>query len=240
MTQDLFPTTAWTLLHAAQRTDNDARMQDRNQFLARYARPVFVFLRARSWSTEQAEEWTQEFFLTLLEGDELRRVDGERGSFRAFLLTLLQRFVADQMPTRVRRQRAFEQEQHSLTGVLTEADRCWEPAAGETAEGLFLRQWAIHLVAEVRRRLKVMCVQKGREAWYGLFEAQQTLEPWTEAPSTAELARRTGLTHDQVRYALEQTQQWFRALLRKEVREQVGSDEEVGDEIRELLACLRR
>jgi hypothetical protein len=48
------------------------------------------------------------------------------------------------------------------------------------------------------------------------------------------LAERFGLTRDQVRYALKQVQGRFVPLL----RDQVGSEADVGEEIRELMALL--
>lgn len=237
---DLFPTTAWTLLRAAQRSANAPRSDERNQFLTRYVKPVFVYLRARGRSPEQAEELTQEFFLRFLDGDGLRTVDAQKGGFRPFLLTALKRFVADQTPDRLRRQEFFERQYLSLNGLLTEEERCREPSTDDSPEGPFLRQWAIDRIAEVRRRLKELCVKKDRAVWFDLFEAVHAAEPDAEVPSQEELARRVGMTRDQVRHALEQTQQWFRTLLRREVRDHVESDEEVGEEIRDLLMILKR
>jgi hypothetical protein len=54
------------------------------------------------------------------------------------------------------------------------------------------------------------------------------------------LGNQLGLSRDQVRYAREQTEQAFRVLLRREVRDQVRSEEQVGDEIRELMELLAR
>jgi hypothetical protein len=74
-----------------------------------------------------------------------------------------------------------------------------------------------------------------------VFEALHPADAGTPPPpSEQELANRLGLCRDQVRYAGEQAEQAFRVLLRAEVREQVGSEEEVGDEIRELMALLGR
>jgi hypothetical protein len=233
-----FPTTAWGLLRAGQEGAGGARIDHRNQFLARYWKPVFVFLRARRYSPQQAEELTQEFFLRLLEGDELRRVQEERGRFRNYLLTLLVRFVLDQTPDRLRRQTAFEEQALSLDCPMTEEERSYEPPGGQDAETLFMRQWAIDLVAGVRCRLKDLCEKKGRAAWYGLFDAAHPAVPDAEAAAQEDLARRFGTTRDRVRYGLKQTEDWFRVLLRAEVRDQVGSAAEVDDEVGELLRLL--
>ena len=53
-----------------------------------------------------------------------------------------------------------------------------------------------------------------------------------------DLAAELGVTRDQVRYAIDRTNQKFRELLRAEVAEQVGADSEIDDEIREIVRWL--
>jgi hypothetical protein len=219
-----FPSTAWALLRTGRH----------NEFLARYCKPVFVFLRARGYPPPQAEELTQEFFLHFLEKHCLDRADERRGRFRNYLLKILVRFLADQTPDRLHRQRAFERQAISLDRLFT------EPAADESPETLFMRQWAVDLVGGVRHQLEEVCRTKGRADWYDLFTAFHPPTADVAVPAQEELARRLGITRDQVRYALAQTQEWFRILLRAEVRDQVDADEEADEEIRDLLTLLQR
>jgi hypothetical protein len=58
--------------------------------------------------------------------------------------------------------------------------------------------------------------------------------------SQEELGRRFAMTRDQVRYALEMVQKRFVHYLRSEVRDQVGSEDEVGEEVGELLGLLEK
>ncbi len=64
--------------------------------------------------------------------------------------------------------------------------------------------------------------------------------PGEKGATQEELAARVGLTRDQVRNALDQVPQWFKVLLRAEVREQVGADADVEVEIGELLGLLKQ
>jgi hypothetical protein len=216
-----FPSTAWTLLRTGRPND----------FLARYCKPVFVFLRARGHPPQQAEELAQEFFLHFLEKHCLDRADEHRGRFRNYLLKILVRFLADQTPDRLPRQSAFERQAVSLDH---------EPAAGKSAETLFMRQWAADLVGGVRQRLGDLCCKKGRTDWYDIFTACHPPTADVAVPAQEELARRLGITRDQVRYAPAQTEEWFRILLRAEVRAQVEADEDVDEEISDLLTLLQR
>src|SRR5262250_2168842 len=49
--------------------------------------------RRRGYSTEDAEDLTQDFFTSLLQGPLLQRADPERGRFRSLLLKALQDFL---------------------------------------------------------------------------------------------------------------------------------------------------
>ena len=53
-------------------------------------------MRRRGHTKEDAEDLTQEFFARLLENHFFDVADKERGRFRSFLLTALQRFMADE------------------------------------------------------------------------------------------------------------------------------------------------
>src|SRR5258708_10324827 len=58
-----------------------------------YWRPIFAYICRRGYSTEDAEDLTQDFFASLLQGPLLQRADPECGSFRSLLLKALQDFL---------------------------------------------------------------------------------------------------------------------------------------------------
>jgi len=233
-----FPSTAWSFIRAAQDPQHAEFAAAVNGFIARYWRPVFCFLRAGGHGLHAAEDLTQEFFTRFIERDWLRRADPERGRFRTFLLTILVRFLSDLGDRRAPRQQVFERRFVSVESLLRDEDRRYEPPSGETAEAIFMRQWAAALVAEVRRRLRKLCADRDRADWYDVFAAAHGIDGDAGATQQA-LADRFAMTRDQVRYALEQVQRWFVVLLRAEVRDHVDCDADVGDEIRELLALLQ-
>ena len=76
---------------------------------------------------------------------------------------------------------------------------------------------------------------RGAAAFRGLRRAalRRTDE---DRPTLDALAERFGLTRDQVRYAMEQVRKRSERLLRQEVRDQVGADVDLEEEIRKLAA----
>src|SRR6185436_15532091 len=60
-----------------------------------YRHPLYVYVRRRGFSPEEAEDITQDFFARLLEKESLAGLQREGGRFRSFLLGSMQNFLAD-------------------------------------------------------------------------------------------------------------------------------------------------
>ena len=71
-----------------------------------------------------------------------------------------------------------------------------------------------------------------------MFAATHFVTDPKTAPTQEEMGKRHDRTRDQVRYALQMVEQRFVQYLHGEVREQVDSEQDVGDEVRDLLALL--
>lgn len=233
-----FPSTAWSFLRELRETPDAKHGDAMNDFLARYWKPVFYFLRVRGYPLPNAEDLTQEFFLRLFERDWMSRADQERGRFRTFLLTLLTRFLSDDGPRRAGKQITFERQVVPISSLIADEDRRFEPSGSETPESVFYKQMAVELVDRARRRLQQFYDGQGLSPWYELFATVHSTEPGEPRLSQNDLAARHQLSVDQVRYRLSQSEQQFAALLRDEVRDQVSSENEVEPEIHELLHLL--
>lgn len=231
----LFPQTTWTFIQRAQQLQDDEYIQARNEFLSRYMRPVLYYLRARGYKQDRAEDLTQGFFERFLEQDAFRRADRQRGRFRTFLLSVLGHFLSDQNNWRRQTlQTQFERRCVTVSALVTEDDRRFEPVSHETPEFVFMKQWALSLMRSVQARLEVACIDRGHPEWYRVFATELAHPEW----SRERMAQHLGLTIHQVRYAQQMTHPLFADLLKAAVRDHVDSDADVMDEIRELQSIL--
>src|SRR5438105_4489888 len=90
-----FASTQWSMVLRA----GDANHVDAQRSLAelceRYWYPLYVFVRRRIASPEDAQDLTQEFFSRLIERNVVSQASPERGRFRSFLLASIQNFLSN-------------------------------------------------------------------------------------------------------------------------------------------------
>jgi RNA polymerase sigma factor (sigma-70 family) len=205
-----------------------------------YWRPLFVYISRRGYSTQDAEDLTQDFFALILDGDLLERADPDRGRFRSLLLKALQDFLGHAASKRHARKRGGEikfvswddwmAEAPSQLLISAQALKSWSP------EQLFDLRWAATVVEQACRRLREECENKRR---LRLFE---TLSPYlaTERAdiSYANLAASLGIAETAVKKQLHNLRRRYRWLIHDEVAQTVADPGDVAGEIRHLCATL--
>jgi RNA polymerase sigma factor (sigma-70 family) len=222
-----FPTTAWSRIRVVQDRKHPAHVPAVNGFIALYWKPVFYFLRAKGIPFHDAQDRTQEFFLRLMEQNVVSNADPQRGRFRSFLLGVLKRFLIDWGPratAQIRHERQFV----SIENLIGDEERTYEPAVGEDAETVFEQRWAGGVWERVLQQLRERYTGE-RSSWPVLFMAYTA--PEGKRPSQEALAEQFQLSRDQVRDVLAKVGQRFESLLRAEIREEVGSEQDIDDEI---------
>lgn len=234
----LFPATAWSVIRAAQDRGSPEYLAATNRCIAAYWRPIFYFLRAKGYALEQAEDLTQEFFLRFFQRNWICTADPKRGRFRTFLLTILVRFLSDQGPGRAPRQKVFDQRMVTISALMGDPERTFQPCDKRTPEEIFMREWAHAVIGSVQRRLENWCDAHGRPDWYHLFCETYFPAPGHPRITQQALAERLEVTRDQVRYGLQEVNRQFIEFLRAEVADQLGPEDDLDTEIRELEALL--
>lgn len=232
-----FPTTAWSIVQALREGENVQFTVAFNRFVASYWKPIYCFLRARGYSAQNAEDLTQEFFERFWARSWQMDARADRGKFRTYLLTILTRFLADK-GSRAPRQDKFESNLVALSALIRTEERSYEPPTNETPEAIFMRCWAQAVLDAALRSLRNWCAKQGRPDWYRLFRYSHFPSPGSRAFTQEELAARYRLTRDQVRYGITTTSTKFGEFLRREVADQVSSQQDIEDEIRDLKRLL--
>ena len=147
----------------------DARQAALESLCRDYWPPVYSFIRRRGQGDEEAKDLTQEFFARLLEKRWLDGADPEQGKFRAYLLTMLKRFLADSHDHDTRQKRGggawhFRLDWEGMPEIADVAD---------TPEEAFDRRWALTAVHRAMAKVHKEAEASGRLA---LFTALSPFE----------------------------------------------------------------
>jgi RNA polymerase sigma-70 factor (ECF subfamily) len=237
-----FVTTRWSLiLSAANSGSEEQKARDALAELCRtYWRPIFSFVRARGYSVEDAQDLTQDFFVTMLERNWLQHADRNRGRFRSLLLKSLQNFLINAAEKAHAHKRGGDAEFISWDDWTAETpsqlSKSSQTPDSLPPERLFDLNWAMTVVEHALQRLREECESKGK-LW--LFRAlSHHLTDERDEVSYAELSADLGVADAVVKKQLHKMRERYRALLRAEVSRTVENPADVDDEIRYLCTAL--
>jgi RNA polymerase sigma factor (sigma-70 family) len=236
VTRDLdgFASTAWSIVLAAAQDSTGGAALDR--LCRRYWRPAYVFARRSGLLRWDAEDATQDFFGHLLAGEWLKKADPKRGSFRAFLLTLMRNFLSN------RRQRDHAQKRGGSAPTLSfDTDSCERELASLAAADAdparaYERAWADCVLQSALERLAEEQTSTGGGA---RFEA---LRPYlTQSPAPGDyqrLSQTVGLSRNQIAVIIHRLSRRYAELLRNEVADTLIDRSELDGELRRLLDAV--
>mgnify|MGYP001615606031 CR=1 FL=1 len=230
-----FPPTSWSIIQGCQGDDSTEVRTRFEDLIRRYWAPVYRYVR-RDWARndEEAKDLTQGYFLRFLEADFIRQVDARKGRFRSFVSATLKNFL-------LMEKRASRAKKRRPEGRLLSLDHVDGSAGFDVPDGspdpdeAFEADWRRAVLeaslAELRRR----AAELGKSAYVECFEVYYLGPEGRDAPSYQDLADRHGLTHGQVRNGLHWAKKTFHEVLRKEVADQSLTEQDAGDEYRELF-----
>jgi RNA polymerase sigma-70 factor (ECF subfamily) len=231
-----FATTRWSIIAAAADRDAPESRGALEALCAAYWYPLYGYIRRHGFSSEQAEDLTQDFLATLLEKDFFQGIDRSRGSFRSYLIACVRHFLANERDRAMAQKRGGGRATLSLDFQDAESRYRQDGSAGMTAEALYERQWALTLLREVLDRLRDEWHSAGRGR---LFEAVEGFLIGESEPKGYEgAAAELGMTAGAVRVAVHRLRRRYRELVREEIARTVADPAEIDGEIRDLFRAL--
>lgn len=230
-----FTTTCWSVVLEAADPECPGSQDAFAQLYQDYWFPLYAYVRRRGWSPHEAEDLTQDFFVSLLEKKRLRGLEREGGRFRSFLLKSLQNFLTNAWDRAGALKRGggcvvvpldtSEAEAHFLADPFTPA-----PEAG------FDRNWAFTLIGNAIQNLERELRAGGKEKLF--LHLRPHLQGDSNGRPYAEIALELGMSEGAVKVAVHRLRHRCGELLRAEVARTVDRPEELERELSHLMSVV--
>lgn len=220
-----FVTTRWTMLRCAA-SDGEGASSAMETWCRNYWPPVHAHILRRVRDPHLAEDLTQEFFLRWVRHEWLKRPQPELGKFRSFLLTVLKRFLRDEMQKAMAEKRNGGMKLIPLDELIN-----GEPAGPADAE-TFDRDWARFILGRAFAALR----EESDPERFDLL--RPFLEREADAGEYGRLAPHFGGNANAVGAAVHRLRLRLRQRLREEVLQTVDEADEVDEELTYLLRLI--
>jgi RNA polymerase sigma factor (sigma-70 family) len=231
-----FVTTHWSVVVTAGRSDTPRAQEALEKLCQAYWYPLYAYVRRRGHSVEDAQDSTQEFFSRLLAGNWVGDADRAKGRFRSFLLTALNRFLANEWDHARAKKRGGGEVAVPLDAALAESRYCADTTSALEPDRLYDRQWAMTLLDRALARLEAEQQRTGKAEEFAVLSPALTAERGDIPYAT--MAEKLGLSDTATRMAVHRLRKRFREVFREEITQTVAEPGEVEEEIRHLLAAL--
>jgi RNA polymerase sigma-70 factor (ECF subfamily) len=228
----IFATTHWSVVVRAGDSASPEAASAMERLCRTYWYPLYVFVRRKGNSHDDANDLTQAFFARFLEKRYLRSVDSNLGKFRTFLLTSMAHFLVNEWEKSQTQKRGGGARVLSLDDRDADQRYQLEAVDNATPETLFERRWAQTVLSVVLDRLATETEEKRFEILKGFLLEDKGAVSYDAA------AEQLGMSVAGITSAIHRMRARFRALFFEEVANTVEKPEEVEQEIRHLLAAL--
>lgn len=235
-----FPETSWSLLQACRADDRAAAEEPLGRLFRKYWGPVYFYVR-RTWGADvtEAKDLTQAFFLNLLDKAVVEGFDADRGRFRTFVCSALKHFLMNARRAEQAARRRPEQGVASFE-QLQVAERGFDvPAADASPDAQLSADLRTAVVDAAVAALRAQYAGSPRGVMVDLFVRYHLDRLPGERLRYEDLARDAGLSVAQVTTGLHWARGAFEAALLAEMRDLVGSEDDLWDEARELFGIER-
>jgi len=233
---DIFATTHWTVVLAAGKGHSPQSDHALEELCRMYWFPLYAYVRRRGHSKEDAEDLVQAFFARFLAKNYLDGLSVERGRFRAFLLSALKHFLANDWDKSQRQKRGGGAEHLSLDWQTADTKFQVAATAEPSPDKAFDREWALALLGKVIERLQAECVADGKGK---LFEQLKVFLAAGKGESAqSDVAKALGMEEGAVRVAVHRLRKRYRVLLRDEIAHTLADPAMVDEEMRALFGAF--
>jgi RNA polymerase sigma factor (sigma-70 family) len=233
-----FQTTRWTVVLVSAQSQAPGSKEAFDDLCKLYWYPMYAFIRHRGYSSQDAEDLVQGFFLHLIERRTLSRVDRSKGKFRSFLLASLQYYLSKQEERKNSLKRGGKAEFVHLDMEIAEERYRLEPVEDISPEKIFDARWAMVLLGEAMKRLGQRYAAQGKTATFETLRAFLDPINTKSLPSYEEAAAELKVSIGAVKTLIHRLRTQYTTFVREEVSRTVSESADLDAEIHQLCQAL--
>src|ERR1700730_1326446 len=233
-----FHTTRWTLVMTSAQSQSEGGKAALAELCRIYWYPIYSFARRRGYSPDDAQDYTQGFFLYLFEHRALTQVDRLRGKFRSFLLASFQNYISNEAQRTRSVKRGGEYEFVSLDWESAENRYRLEPVDYLTTEKIFDARWAMTLLDHVMTQLEETYASEEKSATFAALKIFLRIGDSRPLPTYEELSEKLNIGVASIKTLVHRLRKRYSAILRKEVARTLSDPVDVDAEIHSLCDAL--
>ena len=220
-----FPATRHSAVLRAGSPDREERVRALETIVAAYWKPVYKHLRIR-WrlANEDAKDLTQAFFASLIEKEWVRSFSPEKGTFRTFLRTCVDRFAANRQEAEQAAKRMPGFALLPLDTSAADRELASEPCVS-SPDDAFREEWIRTLLELGVERLREKARSSNREIPFRAWQLYD-LQDREERPTYAAIALELETTPANVTNWIAAMRRDFRSILLSALRELTASEQE--------------
>jgi RNA polymerase sigma-70 factor (ECF subfamily) len=234
-----FHTTCWTEIISARTQDEVRQKEALNRLIQQCWKPVYCYLRQKGYSNDTAKDMTQGFFYEVVLGrDLIQQASRDKGKFRTFLLTALDRYATDIY----RRDNA--QKRSPDAGIVSlemnDSDNL-KVQAELDPDQIFNYTWASEILNRVLDEVREYCAATDRQAYWNVFNEKVIIPiiDGNNTPALSDLCEKYGISDEaKVSNMIAYVKGKFRSTMMQCLRQFVESEAEIEEEFNALFKIL--
>ena len=234
----VFQTTRWSVVSRAAGGNDEEAMRALSALCGAYWYPIYAYYRRAGKDSHDAEDLTQGFFARLLEKETFAAADPRKGKLRTFLLTCAGNFMKDEHGRGEARKRGGGVLE-SFDARRAEGRYAKEPVDELSPDRLFQRRWALTVVENSLRELRIEFTALGKAA---TFEALRPFLGFGSEPEKRyeDISAALGVPVGTLKNQVFRLRERWQKLLFDQVAETLDNPtpEEIKGELMELLGCV--
>ncbi|HTI70555.1 MAG TPA: sigma-70 family RNA polymerase sigma factor [Candidatus Limnocylindria bacterium] len=233
----VFEPTEWSVILATRRGDSQRRVA-LERLCRSYWLPVYAYLRRRGYSPPDSEDFTQGFFIHLIESDFFDRPDPGKGRFRGYLLGALKHFLSAHFERENALKRGGGVQFVDWNTLDPEKELGALDVTQTDPADAFETGWALALLGRALKRLEEEQLAQGKKIQFETLKSYLSSKP--ERGDYDRAAQELGTTRTNVAVWVHRLSHRYAELVKLEVASTLDEGVDVGEELRAVVRSLNR